>query len=127
MTSSSNTRLLPTRNTPAGSSRNGTATDKGSISAVVMVHSPSRTLAQERDRSKNQSFDPTNKRLPVQNRTTADPRIGQRMRHERPHGFADLRLNEQLRPPASGWRRLVPKLVVAFLLVTVGCRNVRRK
>src|SRR5262245_41086561 len=37
ITNSSRTRLLPTRKTPGGSSRSGTAIESGSNSAVVMV------------------------------------------------------------------------------------------
>src|SRR5262245_27872293 len=40
-TSSSKTRLWPTRNTPGGSSRSGTATVSGSKSSVVIGSTPS--------------------------------------------------------------------------------------
>src|SRR5947209_3627136 len=45
MTNSRRTRLLPTRKTPEGSSRSGTATESGSKSTVVMASdSPIRAI-----------------------------------------------------------------------------------
>src|SRR5947208_600804 len=44
ITSSRRTRLLPTRKTPGGSSRSGTATVRGSKSSVVIEHSPGQRI-----------------------------------------------------------------------------------
>src|SRR6516165_6934434 len=40
MTNSRRTRLLPTRNTPGGSSRSGTGTERGSKSTLVIAPNP---------------------------------------------------------------------------------------